>query len=1167
MQMKKCNFALTVSIVALALSGIGKESYYDFNNFRNAGVKNFQVPLFLTEGKGGFTYEGFIDSANGSDLRVFDSDGALLPYEIENWTPGGTSVVWVKVPDFSSSTKLKLSWGDADAAAPQQTSLKSFWDDPVAVFHFGRVAGLNSANGDVFGSASGTVDYDNAPLGRGALFNRTAYYLKAKASKDEYFPENLGEFSISFWVKSDKLSKGYDQTYLFQIGSGTYQVALLFNWDVSASVKFFWHGSAIGNWGVGGSTLTLPSDGGWHHIAYTYDGEKFTAYRDGHVEYEKAFSGFAIKAWSADSSFAIGSISTGGHKFDGMLDELRFERVCRDSAWVRAAVETQAIGGFGNRELTIPFSDYDGAELEDFPAYIYLDENMGLPMSTFVNGLSNGEITISDLRSGKLLPVDVEYAYNNEMEKSAGIWVRMPRYSSQDGVVVNYRIPFYSPGISSKNEVDFSKVWTNESDVLVFHMNPTGRLYDVAHGQTLGLRVKDEINYERAGAYPVPCAGPTGPYQAYHSTTNARQDSTLKFTLSSPLTNVWTVSWWAKEDEEEFAAPKKETYVWTIKDMSLLKGSGYSGHGTSGNKMALYSGGKGCNLEIPDAAWHHYAYAADGVNVYCYRDGELMKTSQWSKNFAFNEQFSGAVRLMSSSNAGKDAFRGCADEFRLESVCRSADWIRASYLNQLAWRNGTPWQFAPHLTGFSGEVDSSGKLRAEAVLSCRTAAAITFYWGESDGGERPEMWRNSKELGDFNDLESAVVSVAFPKAGVRYACRFRAENEYGAVWTEPCHVTGPYTLSRGVKAKITVNYNGDEVLEDFPLCVRIPAWRQLPDDCSALSFYDEEGRSLAWEAENYVGSNSGTNTFWIRVPRLSSATELTMHFAGAHPSCGLWNKDCVWDPKKYAGVWHFAPSQKFITEDSTSFGANIILNEIGAVTTNGVAGPTFHFPRTTSGNFYSEDRGTPFNDFGNGFSFSIWLRIPDSSDGPQIFTKHELADKSGFSGYMQYHIRYNVQSSAPNLVDFSIYNANKTLYPSLSIVKIGLIGSLSAEDSVADAIRALCRVQRPDEDWHHYAFVNDGMFLKTYLDGECVKSVFWPFVLNAGLLNNKRMQTFFGNDINQYSRALGTIDEYRVERTGRSAAWIKACYENLRPGSTFVTVNEPYGNGTVILVR
>jgi hypothetical protein len=184
-----------------------------------------------------------------------------------------------------------------------------------------------------------------------------------------------------------------------------------------------------------------------------------------------------------------------------------------------------------------------------------------------------------------------------------------------------------------------------------------------------------------------------------------------------------------------------------------------------------------------------------------------------------------------------------------------------------------------------------------------------------------------------------------------------------------------------------------------------------------------------------------------------------------------------------------------------------------------------------------------------------------------MYVKHELADKSDYSGHLQYQIRYNVQSSKPKLVDFSLYATDDTLYPSISSLKIGSVGLITATDSVADAIRVSCRVQRPDDGWHHYAFVHDGMFLKTYLDGECVKSVFWPFVLNAGSLNNKRMQTYFGNEINKYSLALGTIDEYRAERTGRSAAWIKACYENLRPGSTFVTVDRPYRSGAVILIR
>ena len=65
--MKKCRFAFLVSFAALALIATGNECYYDFRSFRNAGVKNFQVPLFLTEGKGGFTYEGFADSEKGSD--------------------------------------------------------------------------------------------------------------------------------------------------------------------------------------------------------------------------------------------------------------------------------------------------------------------------------------------------------------------------------------------------------------------------------------------------------------------------------------------------------------------------------------------------------------------------------------------------------------------------------------------------------------------------------------------------------------------------------------------------------------------------------------------------------------------------------------------------------------------------------------------------------------------------------------------------------------------------------------------------------------------------------------------------------------------------------------------------------------------------------------------
>ncbi len=63
------------------------------------------------------------------------------------------------------------------------------------------------------------------------------------------------------------------------------------------------------------------------------------------------------------------------------------------------------------------------------------------------------------------------------------------------------------------------------------------------------------------------------------------------------------------------------------------------------------------------------------------------------------------------------------------------------------------------------------------------------------------------------------------------------------------------------------------------------------------------------------------------------------------------------------------------------------------------------------------------------------------------------------------------------------------------------------------------------------------------------------------------MQTAFGSNSGNGKVAKGTLDEYRAERVGRSAAWIKATYDNLKPNSTFVTVGGTRHPGTIILFR
>jgi hypothetical protein len=265
------------------------------------------------------------------------------------------------------------------------------------------------------------------------------------------------------------------------------------------------------------------------------------------------------------------------------------------------------------------------------------------------------------------------YVFTNTFDNSFGIWVRMPQYSSQDGVFIEQRVMNDNFSVASTtNSFGSEFVWNGKNDVLVFHMNPTGRLYNAVNGFTLEAYSSNTDNNKSTGS-PLAVQGPTGPYQAYISRTNSvqRADS-HSVSLVEPLTNRWTISWWAKEDADEFANAKPETYLWSIGTIPIaaIKGRGYSSSGADANKISLWkvNNGKNCNLEIPDTQWHHYAYAADGTSIYSYRDGVFMqKCDNASYNFDYLEEFKGKVYLMSSSDPNKDAFRGCVDEFRLES--------------------------------------------------------------------------------------------------------------------------------------------------------------------------------------------------------------------------------------------------------------------------------------------------------------------------------------------------------------------------------------------------------------------------------------------------------------------------------------------------------------------
>ena len=105
-------------------------------------------------------------------------------------------------------------------------------------------------------------------------------------------------------------------------------------------------------------------------------------------------------------------------------------------------------------------------------------------------------------------------------------------------------------------------------------------------------------------------------------------------------------------------------------------------------------------------------------------------------------------------------------------------------------------------------------------------------------------------------------------------------------------------------------------------------------------------------------------------------------------------------------------------------------------------------------------------------------------------------------------------------------------------------------------------VSIPSNEWHHVCGTYDGSKLRMYYDGVLKSSV----DLAGGIDDDGAALRIGSDDAGKFF--FGTLDETRIESAVRSADWIKACYDNQRQDSDFVTFGEvaaPPG-GTLIMI-
>src|ERR1700749_3489941 len=116
---------LCVALVALAVGGGSALA-------EGKTLSAFPGKVLLSQGN--FDYTG---GAQAEHL-VFTTAGSStpLPYEVEQWEPAGTSVVWVRIPELTSAPQeLDLYFGTGTPA--NTTASTEVWDAGyVAVNHF-----------------------------------------------------------------------------------------------------------------------------------------------------------------------------------------------------------------------------------------------------------------------------------------------------------------------------------------------------------------------------------------------------------------------------------------------------------------------------------------------------------------------------------------------------------------------------------------------------------------------------------------------------------------------------------------------------------------------------------------------------------------------------------------------------------------------------------------------------------------------------------------------------------------------------------------------------------------------------------------------------------------------------------------------------------------------
>lgn len=640
-------------------------------------LTDFPALVRLSTAIDGFSYSDF-QQQDGADLAFLDSRGNVLAHEIDTWNEQGESLVWVKIPAFSRSTRIYVVYGNAGYSS--SVSPTNTWSDFTGVWHMKEASGTvaDATGHGLTATPSGTRAEYNVGISGGVIGmarqngGNGGFDDKAYLSIPNYDSYNLGDtFTASGFFRVTAAGGWYRLFSRYTSSAG---------WGQETHCE---RANQVYAYGAPDSKPSVEVDtkivGNWMHLAFVYSGSSCKVYADGQLVNTLTI----IPASDNGVPLSIGCTSDGGDWcLYGDYDEARLcagelsaERIAADYATATDA----AFLSYGTaEECTLDFTSGDiinpsdfskfvqitasasaisgGGVIEDFPALVRLSEGIsGFHYSDFMTG--GADLVFADA-DGVVLPSEID-TWNTSGESL--VWVKVPAFENGMSIYAYWGAESASSVVSADTWSDFTGVW---------HMNESG---STAEPDVSGNGLDATPNGSDTSEMATVSNGAVGKARINQSTEGSGTRNCLYVPSYPALGNTFTASGW-------FNASYKEGWHRLISRKTAYGTDGWEVEMRNGSdEIDVYGSGEpNVRTAVSDlqGSWNQLAFVYCGTTVYVYQNGVQIASGSITAVEDLNDRRLG---IGNNAGCGERSFVGSYDEVRLGPGALPAQRIAADY--------------------------------------------------------------------------------------------------------------------------------------------------------------------------------------------------------------------------------------------------------------------------------------------------------------------------------------------------------------------------------------------------------------------------------------------------------------------------------------------------------